>query len=231
MKNILITGASGDIGSAIARQLANENNRLILVYNHSKKEIDSLLDELMDRCELIAYKCDLTDDDLISAMVDDIIKKFKHIDCLINCAGVSIIKQIQDITISDYNFIFDNNVKSTIMLTKYISKYMINAQFGRIINISSIWGKVGASTESLYSASKGAVNSFTLALAKELGYDFSVVLGYPEYYSKSGYIPASRYGIKAPFIVDDKYFMALCLTNNPFPLNGVMKYDDAFNIE
>lgn len=170
MKNILITGASGDIGSAIARQLANENNRLILVYNHSKKEIDSLLDELMDRCELIAYKCDLTDDDLISAMVDDIIKKFKHIDCLINCAGVSIIKQIQDITISDYNFIFDNNVKSTIMLTKYISKYMISTQFGRIINISSIWGKVGASTESLYSASKGAINSFTLALAKELGY-------------------------------------------------------------
>ena len=68
-------------------------------------------------------------------------------------------------------------------------------------------------------------------IAKELGYDFSVVLGYPEYYSKSGYIPASRYGIKAPFIVDDEYFMALCLTNNPFPLNGVMKYDDAFNIE
>ena len=78
MKNILITGASGDIGSAIARQLTNENNRLILVYNHSKKEIDSLLDELMDRCELIAYKCDLTDDELISAMVDDIIKKFSN---------------------------------------------------------------------------------------------------------------------------------------------------------
>ena len=68
-------------------------------------------------------------------------------------------------------------------------------------------------------------------IAKEFGYDFSVVLGYPEYYSKSGYIPASRYGIKAPFIVDDEYFMALCLTNNPFPLNGVMKYDDAFNTE
>ena len=170
MKNILITGASGDIGSEIARQFATINNRLILVYNNSKKKIDELLDDIMNKCELIAYKCDLTDDESISVMVDDIIKKYKHIDCLINCAGVSLIKQIQDITVDDYNFIFDNNVKSAVLLTKYIAKYMISDHYGRIINISSIWGTVGASTESLYSASKGAINSFTLALAKELGY-------------------------------------------------------------
>lgn len=170
MRNILITGASGDIGGEIALQFSNTHNRLILIYNNSKKKIDELLDELLDKCELIAYKCDLTDDESIRAMVDDIIKKYKHIDCLINSAGVSRIKQIQDITLDDYNFIFNNNVKSTILLTKYVSRYMIKAHYGKIVNISSIWGNVGASTESLYSASKGAINSFTLALAKELGY-------------------------------------------------------------
>ncbi len=170
MKNILISGASGDIGSEIARKFADTNNRLILIYNNSKKRIDNILNELMDKCTVVSYKCDLTDDELVCAMVDDIITKYKHIDCLINSAGVSLIKQIQDTTISDYNFIFDNNVKSTILLTKYVSKFMIKAQFGKIINISSIWGKVGASMESLYSASKGAINSFTLSIAKELGY-------------------------------------------------------------
>ena len=170
MKNILITGASGDIGSDIARKFAQNDNRLILVYNNSKKTIDNLLDELMDKCELVSYKCDLADEELINAMIDDIIKKYKHIDYLINVAGVSLIKQIQDVSIDDYNYIFDNNVKSIIFLTKHVSKYMIKEHFGKIINISSIWGKVGASMESIYSASKGAINSFTLALAKELGY-------------------------------------------------------------
>lgn len=170
MKNILITGASGDIGSDIARKFAQNDNRLILVYNNSKKTIDNLLDELMDKCELVSYKCDLSDEELINAMIDDIIKKYKHIDYLINVAGVSLIKQIQDVSIDDYNYIFDNNVKSIMFLTKHVSKYMIKEHFGKIINISSIWGKVGASMESIYSASKGAINSFTLALAKELGY-------------------------------------------------------------
>lgn len=170
MKNILITGASGDIGSEIARKFASKDNRLILVYNNSKKKIDYLLDELMEKCEISSYKCDLTDDELISAMIEDIISKYKHIDCLINCAGVSQIKQIQDVTLDDYNFLFDNNVKSTILLTKYVSKHMISAKYGKIINISSIWGNVGASMESVYSATKGAINSFTLSLAKELGY-------------------------------------------------------------
>ena len=168
MKTILITGASGGIGSEIARTLCS-NNKLILVYNKSEQEIINLKNELSTKSEIYVYKCDLTDPSKINAMVDDIISKHKKIDALVNCAGVSLFKQIQDTTESDYDYIFNSNLKSTIFTTSSVSKHMISEQKGKIVNISSMWGVIGASMESLYSASKGAINSLTLALAKELG--------------------------------------------------------------
>lgn len=169
MKTYLITGASGGIGSEIARTLANKTNRLILVYNKNEQEINKLLNELSTFGNIFAYKCDLTKEEEITKMVDDIVKNFKQIDCLINSAGVSIFEQIQDTTLKTFNYVIDSNLKSTILLTSKVSKNMIHFQSGKIINISSMWGVVGASMESLYSASKGAINAFTLSLAKELG--------------------------------------------------------------
>ncbi len=170
MKNVLITGASGGIGGEIAREFAPLGCRLLLVYHQNEDEITKLKNELSTISEVVVYKCDLKNSDEMSTMIDDIISKFKRIDYLINCAGVSLIKQIQDTTEADYYSLLDTNLKSTIMTTALVSKHMIHEQFGRIVNISSMWGVVGASMESLYSASKGAINSFTLSLAKELGY-------------------------------------------------------------
>ncbi|MFQ6751979.1 MAG: elongation factor P 5-aminopentanone reductase [Clostridia bacterium] len=170
MKNILITGASGGIGSEIARTFAPLGYRLFLIYNNNEKEIKKLEKELSTITEIVVYKCDLTNSQELSNMVGSIIDKFASIDYLINCAGVSLIKQIQDTTDADYSRLLDTNLKSTIMTTALVSKYMISEKFGRIVNISSMWGVVGASMESLYSASKGAINSFTLSLAKELGF-------------------------------------------------------------
>lgn len=167
MKNILITGASGDIGLAIAKQLAK--NRLFLIYNNNEKPLIELQSKLKG-CEIEIYKCDLTNTDQVKILVDKIIAKHKKIDCLINCAGVSINKLIQDCTEADYNYILNNNFKTVINTTKFVAKHMISEKYGRIVNISSIWGVVGASMESLYSASKGAINCFTLSLAKELGF-------------------------------------------------------------
>lgn len=167
MKNILITGASGDIGLAIAKQLAK--NRLFLIYNKNEKPLKELQNKLKG-CEIEIYKCDLTDTNNVKFLVDEIIAKHKKIDCLINCAGVSINKLIQDCTEADYNYILNNNFKTVVNTTKFVAKHMISEKYGRIVNISSIWGVVGASMESLYSASKGAINSFTLSLAKELGF-------------------------------------------------------------
>lgn len=169
MKTFLITGASGGIGGEIARTLAKENNKLILVYNTNFQAIENLKNELSTKSDVFVCKCDLTNEKAISSMVENLIKEHKKIDCLINCAGVAHFEQIQDTTSESFSKVIDTNLKSTVLLTAKVSKHMISEQKGKIINISSMWGKVGSSMESLYSASKGAINALTLSLAKELG--------------------------------------------------------------
>lgn len=168
MKTILITGASGGIGSEIAKKFAKSNNNIILVYNKNKKTVQNMK-QTFKNCHLEIFQCDLKNTEQINAMVTKIIKNHKKIDCLINCAGISKYQQIQDTTDADYYEVFDTNLKSTIMLTSAVSKHMISEHYGKIVNISSMWGVVGASMESLYSASKGAINNLTRSLAKELG--------------------------------------------------------------
>ena len=168
MKTIIITGASGGIGNAIAKKFAKNQNNIILVYNKHKSPIFKLKKDLK-KCDICAIQCDLTNTEQISKMIERIIKSYHKIDCLINCAGISKFQQIQDTTDEDFYEIFETNFKSVLMMTSAISKHMISEKSGRIINISSIWGNVGASMESLYSASKGAINNLTLSLAKELG--------------------------------------------------------------
>ncbi len=169
MKTVLISGASGDIGSEIARAFGKKKYRVLLIYNTNVEQANSLKRELSNKCEVEIYKCDLRDEQAVKTLIDSIIQKYKKIDCLINCAGISHFNLIQDETEEDFNNVFNTNVKSTFLLTKYVSKYMISEKNGRIVNISSMWGKVGSSMESLYSASKGAINTLTLSLAKELG--------------------------------------------------------------
>ena len=168
-KVAVITGASGDIGSAIALNLAQSGyTHMALIYKSNKTNALNLKSLLEANCNAEIFKCDLTNEKETEDIVNKIINKFNQIDCLVNCAGVSHFQQIQDTTEQDYNKVFNNNIKSTILITKFVSKNMISAKSGKIVNISSIWGSVGASVESLYSASKGAVNTLTLALAKEL---------------------------------------------------------------
>jgi len=169
MKTIVITGASGGIGSEITSILAKNHNRLILVYNSNKQSIVNLEQKFFNKCEVHIYKCDLKNAASVTKFANTIISKFNTIDALINCAGVSKFQQIQDTTEQDYLDIMDTNLKSVVLLTSLLSKNMISNKSGKIVNISSIWGKVGSSMESLYSASKGAINALTLSLAKELG--------------------------------------------------------------
>ncbi len=168
MKTILITGASGGIGLQISKNFAKQNNNLILIYNHNKSSLLELKKHCKN-CNVEIFQCDLTKVEDINSMITKVIKKYQKIDCLINCAGISKFQQIQDTTETNYYSVLDSNLKSAVMITSAVAKFMISSKYGKIVNISSIWGNVGASTESLYSASKGAINALTLSLAKELG--------------------------------------------------------------
>ena len=112
--------------------------------------------------------CDVTKEETVRDFIFYSTKKLGHIDILINNAGIAYIGLLQDMSITDWHNILDINLTSAFLMSKYIIPGMLKKQSGHIINISSVWGNSGASTEVAYSASKGGLNSFTKALAKEL---------------------------------------------------------------
>ncbi len=169
MRTILITGASRGIGRAIAKKFAQNGDNVVINYNKSESKAKSLEKELSKfGARTLLIKADVSNEKEVKNMVALTEKTFGKIDVLINNAGVSLVKQIQDTTYNDIEKVFFINTLGTILTTREVAKSMISNKLGKIINISSIWGKVGGSMESVYSASKGAVISFTLALAKEL---------------------------------------------------------------
>lgn len=112
------------------------------------------------------YKADVSKETEVVALFQGL----KNVDILVNNAGVSLIKQIQDVTFAEYERLFSVNMGGAFLCCREASKGMISRHGGLIVNVSSVWGEVGASCESVYSASKSALIGFTKALAKELGY-------------------------------------------------------------
>lgn len=169
MKTVLITGATRGIGRATALIFAKNGYNVAINYLNNDELAKSLQDEIKEFgvCSKL-YKYDVADYDKCTYMIDDIKKTFGKIDVVINNVGVSMYKLIQDTTIEDFDYIFNNNMKSVWNISKIVSTDMIKRKAGSIVNISSIWGITGASNETLYSASKGAVIAFTKALALEL---------------------------------------------------------------
>ena len=116
----------------------------------------------------VLLRADISDEEQVQTMFKDFFSIYERLDVLVNNAGVSLVKVIQDTSLKDWNRVFDVNVKSTFLCSRAVTDKMVFAGGGAIINVSSIWGEVGASCEVAYSASKGAVIAFTKALAKEL---------------------------------------------------------------
>lgn len=168
MKTVLITGSSRGIGAATARRLA-ENYKIVINYKNSKDEALDLLDEIRKINPLaIAVKADVSKEEEVYYLFDTIEKNFGSVDILINNAGKSHVGLIQDMTYENWQEIINTNLNSVFLTSKRAIGPMIKQKSGVIINMSSIWGKEGAALEAAYSASKGAINSFTKALSKEL---------------------------------------------------------------
>lgn len=167
--NILITGASRGIGRAVAIEFAKNNHNIIIC---AKSDLEGLQNtkRLVENENVSCYigLCDVTNEESVKEFISDSAKAIGQTDILINNAGISYIGLIQDMSLDDWNKVLNTNLTSAFLMSKYIIPEMLKKQSGHIINISSVWGNIGASMEVAYSASKGGINSFTKALAKEL---------------------------------------------------------------
>lgn len=169
-KVVLITGSSRGIGKAIAYAFAKKNCTVILNSNSNETQLIGTYNEFINKgfkCHYI--KADVSKYNEVTDMIAKIYNLFGKIDILINNAGISYIGLFTDMTYDNWNNIINTNINSLFNCCINIIPNMVSSKNGCIINISSMWGISGASCEVAYSASKGAVNSFTKALAKELG--------------------------------------------------------------
>lgn len=168
-KTILITGASSGIGQAAALALSSPNNRLILVSMKNKEGLENTANKAKEKgADVLTFSADVSDYEACKSLLAQANEHFGPIDLLINDAGISHIGLFQDMTPDEWQRVMNVNIGSVMNLCHLVIPSMVHRHHGRIINISSVWGNVGASCEAVYSASKGAINSFTKAIAKEL---------------------------------------------------------------
>ena len=168
-KTVIITGASKGIGAATAIQFAEKGYNVVINYNNSYESAKLLTASLKNRgLPVTCIKADVSNKLEVELLIKETIDRFGSIDVLVNNAGVSKIGLIDEIDDYDVERIFDVNLKGVYNCCKGAVPYMVNQKYGRIINITSMWGQVGASCEVAYSASKAGVIGLTKALAKEL---------------------------------------------------------------
>ena len=169
-KNVLITGAGTGIGKETALLFAKNGYNVIIACNNSYNSAIELSKKIVEfGVKALVVKADLSSPAEIDKMFCEIYSNFSKIDVVINNAGISHIAQIQDTSLTDYNKVFDVNMKSIFLINNQVLPKMIENKYGRIINVSSMWGERGASCEVVYSSSKSAVIGYTKALSKEVG--------------------------------------------------------------
>ena len=165
MRNVLITGGSRGIGAEMVRLFSEKGYKVAFTYKNS----DAAAAALSLKTGALAIKADNASEAEILSAVKIAQEKIGNIEILINNAAVSSFGLITDMTLDGWRTMFSVNLDAAFLYSKYLLPTMINNRFGRIINISSMWGTVGASCEVCYSSTKAALIGFTKALAKEVG--------------------------------------------------------------
>ena len=169
-KIALITGGSRGIGAACVRAFAEDGYAVAFLYNNSRDKAETLVQSLqVEGRDVSAYQCDVSDPAQVQAVIADILRTYRRVDALVNCAGIAHIGLFTDMTEDEWDHLFAVNVRSAFSVTRAVLPGMISAQKGSIVNVSSMWGEVGASCEVAYSATKAALIGMTKALAKEVG--------------------------------------------------------------
>lgn len=224
----LVTGASRGIGRAIATKLAAHGYDLYLICQHSKDQLFHLKEELEEKFSIQAscFVGDIGSYEFVKSCFEEM----GPIDVLINNAGISHIGLVSEMDPKDWDKVIRTNLSSAFYTSKCAIPAMVREKSGKIINISSVWGNVGASMEAAYSASKGGLNAYTKALAKELApsniqvnaiacglidTDMNKCFNIEEIESLTEEIPADRMGT-----VEEVADMVIQIINSPAYLTG-----------
>ncbi len=169
MNYALVTGASRGIGKGIALSLAKAGYNLILTCHKNIDALNAVAAEAKKyNVDVCTFSGDLGSPDICEELFSYVHNNNLSIDILINNAGISYVGLLQDMTYDEWNNCVNTNLSSIFYTCKQCIPNMLQLGHGKIINISSVWGNAGASCEVAYSATKGGVNAFTKALAKEL---------------------------------------------------------------
>ncbi len=167
--NIVVTGASRGIGKAVALYFAKKGWNVTINCSHSADELAETKKEIEElHSEVLSVLGDVGDYAFAEALTRKSIERFGRIDALVNNAGISHIGLLTDMDSHEWEKILHTDLTSVFNMSKLATLNMLHYHNGRILNISSVWGNVGASMEVAYSACKGGINAFTKALGKEL---------------------------------------------------------------
>lgn len=170
MKTVLITGASGGIGAAIARAFAQAGYAVGIHYHTRQKAAEQLAADLWDQGHSAAcFGADVADPEAVSRMTEAFLGQYGHCDVLVNNAGVSSFGLLQDVSDAEWRRVLDVDLSGAFYACRALLPGMIRRREGCILNISSMWGVRGAACEVAYSAAKAGLIGLTKALAKEVG--------------------------------------------------------------
>ena len=168
-KTAFITGASRGIGAAIAERLAKEGYRLA-INGRNEERLQQKAEQIAEQYHVVCvpFAGDIGNARFVKYVMEEIDTQLGGVDVLVNNAGIAHIGLLTEMPEEEWEQVIRTNLTSVFLCSKYAAKQMLHKKSGKIVNISSVWGNVGASCEVAYSASKGGVNALTRALAKEL---------------------------------------------------------------
>ncbi len=165
----LITGASRGIGRAIALRLAREGARVAINYRSRPEEAAEVLKAVEEMCqEGITIQADVSKEEDVVAMVNQVVERWGTIDILVNNAGVIKDRLLLRMTTEDWDYVLNTNLRGTYLCCRHVLKHMLRQQKGRIINVASVVGVVGNPGQTNYAASKAGIIAFTRSLAREV---------------------------------------------------------------